>query len=152
MTRIEFSDNGNTAFEKLLGHNPLILDQWNRLEGIFWRDTTLDSLLLEQVRRAMAFENGCEYCMVKGGRPDFDPAQLKMSIASGFAELFCKDHRAIQKAHFDMLKEYFSDREISELCAFIAFIHASQKLGRIFNLTEEYQQHAVTNMNALNKD
>ncbi|WP_100073988.1 carboxymuconolactone decarboxylase family protein [Chryseobacterium camelliae] len=149
MTRIEFSDNGDTAFEKLLGYNEHILDQWNRLEETFWKNTSLDPALLEQVRRAMAFENGCEYCMVKGGKPDFDPARIKISIASGFAELFCKDHRAIGQAHFDTLKEYFSLREISELCTFIAFINASQKLGRTFNLTEDYQLHAVTNMDEL---
>ncbi|WP_295201824.1 carboxymuconolactone decarboxylase family protein [uncultured Chryseobacterium sp.] len=149
MTGIEFSDNGSTAFEKLLGHNEHILDQWNKLEEAFWKNTSLDSELLEQVRRAMAFENGCEYCMVKGGKPDFNPSQIKISIALGFAELFCKDHRAIRQAHFDMLREYFSVREISELCTFIAFINASQKLGRAFNLTEDYQQHAVKNMDEL---
>lgn len=72
MTRIKFSENGNTAFEKLIGHNPEILKKWNALEETVWNDTSLDNNLLEQIRRAMAFENGCEYCMVKGGKPDFE--------------------------------------------------------------------------------
>lgn len=77
--------------------------------------------------------------MVKAGRPDFDASQVKISIAMAFAGLFCKDHTSVFPAHFDMLREYSTDHEISELCAFIAFVQASQKLGKIFNLSENEQ-------------
>jgi alkylhydroperoxidase family enzyme len=150
MTTIEFSDHGSTPFEKLIGHNQEILRHWNRLEETFFKNTSLDSDLLEQVRRTLAFGNGCEYCMVKGGRPDFKQSDLKISVAVSFAELFYKDHRSILKNHFSMLREFFSEKEISELCTFISFISASQKLGKIFNLTEEYQKNAVVEMEQLN--
>ncbi len=143
MTTIPFSENGNTPFEKLIGHNPAILNSWNILEETLWKETTLDKNMLEQIRRAMAFENGCEYCMAKAGKPDFDASQIKISVAVAFAELFCKDHTSIFPAHFDMLREYFTDDEISELCAFIAFVNASQKLGKIFNLSEKEQPNAA---------
>ncbi|MDV7696208.1 carboxymuconolactone decarboxylase family protein [Chryseobacterium soli] len=149
MTTIEFANNGNTPFEKLIGHNVQILEKWNSLEENFFENTGLDSNLMEQVRRTLAFGNGCEYCMVKGGRPEFSDSDLKTSVAVSFAELFCKDHRSILKAHFDMFREFFSDKEISELCAFISFINASQKLGKIFNLTEEYQKNPVVRMEQL---
>lgn len=149
MTRIKFSKNGNTPFEKLIGHNPEILKKWNELEETLWKYTALDSNLLEQIRRTTAFENNCEYCMVKGGKPDFDKTQLKTSIAAAFAELFSKDHHSISNAHFDMLREYFSDNEISELCIFISFINASQKLGKTFNLTEDLQINAVIKLEDL---
>lgn len=129
MTNINFSDNGDTPFEKLIGHNDKIRSAWNQLEEIFWNSTNLDKNLLEQVRRAMAFENGCEYCMVKAGKPEFDKSQLKISTAIGFAELFSKGHRSISQEHFKMLKEFFTEKEISELCTFISFINASQKLS-----------------------
>lgn len=143
MVRIEFSQKGNTPFEKLIGHNSEILKKWNELEETLWNNTSLDHHLLEQIRRTTAFENGCEYCIVKGGKPDFDKSQMKISTAAAFAELFCKDHHSISNVHFDMLREYFSEDEISELCVFIAFINASQKLGKTFNLTENYQPNAV---------
>lgn len=149
MTRIKLSENGTTAFEKLIGHNPEILKKWIDLDETLWKKSSLEENLLEQIRRTMAFENGCEYCMVKGGKPDFDKSQLKISTATAFAELFCKDHRSISEAHFDLLKEYFSDEEISELCVFIAFINASQKLGKTFNLTEDMQKNAVIKMSEL---
>ena len=149
MTTIEFSNHGNTPFEKLIGHNPEILAKWNNLEEVFFKNTTLDPNLLEQVRRTLAFGNGCEYCMVKGGKADFSQTELKISVAVSFAELFCKDHRSILKDHFSMLREYFSEKEISELCTFVSFISASQKLGKIFNLTEDYQPNAVIKMEHL---
>jgi len=149
MTTIEFSSHGNTPFEKLIGHNPEILAKWNDLEGVFFKKTALDPNLLEQVRRTLAFGNGCEYCMVKGGKADFSQSELKISVAVSFAELFCKDHRSILRAHFSMLREFFSDKEISELCTFVSFISASQKLGKIFNLTEDYQPNAVIKMEHL---
>ncbi len=146
MTRIRFSDNGNTPFERLIGHNNDILENWNDLEETLWKKTLLDLDLLEQVRRTMAFGNGCEYCMVKGGKPDFDESEIKISTASSFAELFCMDHRSVSDAHFEMLREYFSDEEISELCVFIAFVNASQKLGKTLNLTEDLQTEAVVKL------
>lgn len=142
MTTIPFSGNGTTPFEKLLGHNPDILTQWNALEETLWAATALDRPMLEQIRRAMAFENGCRYCMAKAGKPDFDASQLKISVAVSFAELFSKDHTSVLPAHFDLLREYFIDAEISGLCAFIAFVNASQKIGKIFNLTENDQPQA----------
>ncbi|MPS74986.1 MAG: carboxymuconolactone decarboxylase family protein [Chryseobacterium sp.] len=146
MVRIKFSNNGNTPFERLIGHNTDLLKKWNDLEETLWKKTLLDPNLLEQVRRTMAFGNGCEYCMVKGGKPDFDESQMKISTAASFAELFCIDHRSISDAHFEMLREYFSDKEISELCVFITFINASQKLGKTMDLTEDLQAEAVVKL------
>ncbi|WP_027383942.1 carboxymuconolactone decarboxylase family protein [Epilithonimonas caeni] len=146
MVRIKFSNNGNTPFERLIGHNTDFLKKWNDLEETLWKKTLLNPDLLEQVRRTMAFGNGCEYCMVKGGKPDFDESQMKISTAASFAELFCIDHRSISDAHFEMLREYFSDKEISELCVFITFINASQKLGKTMDLTEDLQAEAVVKL------
>lgn len=56
MTTIPFSANGTTPFEKLLGHNPSILNHWNSLEETLWTETTLDKNMLEQIRRAMALK------------------------------------------------------------------------------------------------
>ena len=100
---------------------------------------------MEQVRRTVAFENECEYCMVKAGKPNFDTNEKKISSATAFAQLFAIDHKSINKTHFDILREEFTEQESSELCSFISFIIASQKMARVYNLTEEYQLNkAVT--------
>ncbi len=141
MTTIKLSDYGSSPFEKLIGHNKIVLDKWNELEIALFTETKLDKNLMEQVRRTIAFENECEYCMVKAGKPDFSTNDKKISSATAFAQLFAIDHKSISSSHFDILREEFTEQEISELCSFISFITACQKLGRVYNLTEEYQQN-----------
>ncbi|WP_029038651.1 carboxymuconolactone decarboxylase family protein [Salinimicrobium xinjiangense] len=140
-TRINFSETGNTPFEKLIGHNSSVLQKWNELETVLFTETSLDTNLLEQVRRTLAFGNGCEYCMVKAGKPQFDKADRRIRAATAFAELFALDHQSISEAHFSFLKEYFSETEIAELISFISFITASQKFGKVMNLTEDLQEN-----------
>jgi hypothetical protein len=48
-----------------------------------------------------------------------------------------------------MVKEYFTEKEISALIAFMVLTSACQQLGRIMNLTEEYQNNKATNMATL---
>lgn len=136
MPRIKFSNYGNSPFEKLIGHNEKLLDKWNELEIVLFTDTSLSNELLEQVRRTIAFENECEYCMVKGGRADKNINDEKTILATGFAQICVTNHKDINDKHFNLLKEQFTDKEISELCTFISFISSSQKLGRVYNLTE----------------
>lgn len=57
-----------------------------------------------------------------------------MSIAVGFAEVFLKQKGDISDAQFNVLREYLSEAEISELCSFITFTTASQHFGAIMKL------------------
>jgi alkylhydroperoxidase family enzyme len=143
MTNIAFSTNGNTAFEQLIGHNKYVLEHWLQLETTLFTKTSLDSNLLEQVRRTLAFGNECRYCMAKAGKAAFDKNEKRISFACAFADQFSLGHKSIVALHFDMLKEVFADIEIAELCSFISFISASQMFGSMMNLTEEYQTNKL---------
>lgn len=147
--QIPLSNYGSTAFEKLLGHNPEILDKWVALEQVCFNNTTIEKDILEQVRRTLAFGNECEYCMVKAGRPEERISNARMETAVAFAEMFAVDHKSIIAGHFEMLSHYFLIKEIAELCSFIAFITACQQFGKIMNLTEEYQNNKTTSMEIL---
>lgn len=133
MARINESEFGETPFQKLLGHNKDVLNRWNQLGEVFERDTNLSSCLKEQVRRTLAQSTGCEYCRAKG-KPELHLYEEKISIAVGFAEVFIKQKGDISDAQFNVLKEYLSVIEISELCSFIAFTAASQYFGAIMRL------------------
>jgi alkylhydroperoxidase family enzyme len=133
MARIIESKFGETPFQKLLGHNKEIMNGWTRLGEELEKDAKLSSHLKEQVRRTLAQSNGCEYCKAKG-KPEPDLFNEKISIAVGFAEVFSKQKGNIPDTTFNVLKEYFSDEEISELCAFITFTTASQYFGAILAL------------------
>lgn len=133
MARINESEFGVTPFQRLLGHNKDVLNGWNQLGEVFEKDRNLSSRLKEQVRRTLAQSNGCEYCKAKG-KPEPHLFDQKMSIAVGFAEVFLKQKGDISDAQFNVLREYLSEAEISELCSFITFTTASQYFGAIMKL------------------
>ncbi|MBL4954375.1 carboxymuconolactone decarboxylase family protein [Neobacillus sp. OS1-32] len=136
MARIVESNFGETPFQRLLGHNIDIMEGWNRLGDVLEKDGLLTSELKEQVRKTLAQSNGCEYCKAKG-KPDPDQFNEKTSIAVGFAEVFLKQKGDIADSTFDILRECFTEEEISELCAFISFTTASQYYGAMMKLKPE---------------
>ncbi|MDN4525017.1 carboxymuconolactone decarboxylase family protein [Fictibacillus fluitans] len=133
MARIKKSAYGDSPFQQLLGHNPEIMNKWNDLGSLLAEEGELSSMLKEQVRRTLAQGNGCEYCKAKG-RPEPHLFDEKTSIAVGLADVFLKVKGDIPDSVFMVLKEIFSDEEISELCAFIAFATASQYFGAMTGL------------------
>lgn len=133
MTNISLSRNGSTPFQQLLGHNTNIMSAWNNLGDVLGGDNSLSASLKEQVRRTLAQKNGCEYCKAKG-KPNPDEFDEKTSLTVGFAEVFLKQRGEINESFFHVLKEVLTDREISELCAFISFTTASQYFGAMLSL------------------
>lgn len=133
MSRLSYSSIGETPFQRLLGHNPGIQQNWIKLEQAFYDDGRLSSELKEQVRRTLAYGNGCKYCQAKG-KPDLNQADVKTSLAVAFAELFLNHRSAINQGTFDVLGKEFSEPEIAELCSFICFTTASQTFGSLMDL------------------
>ncbi len=120
MAFIEYSENGNSPLQKLLGHNPEVLKKWDLLLDTFYKFSSFDPTLQEEVRRAIAYQIGCAQCMSFGC-----PSQIikdpKTKLAVDFARKMAQTQLPISKEDIHGLKKYFSDREIAELCAFIAF-------------------------------
>ncbi|WP_425804656.1 carboxymuconolactone decarboxylase family protein [Desulfitobacterium sp. Sab5] len=132
MARIAFSEQGLTPFEKLLGHNNEILKKWISLEKCFFNTQTFTPELKEEVRRILAFNNGCEYCKAKG-KPSKGLTDSKVLAATKIADLVSKK-RLIDNHEFNSLKKEFNDQEISELFALICFLTASQRFGALLDL------------------
>lgn len=140
MPKISFSTNGETPFQQLLGHNPPIMEAWNTLGTNLESDGCLSAQLKEQVRRTLAQQNGCEYCKAKG-KPDPSSYDEKTAIAVGLAEVFLKQRGKIQDSIFNIVKVTFTEKEISELCAFICFTTASQYFGSILSLEPQTKEN-----------
>jgi len=102
------------------------------LEECFFNSNTFSFELKEEVRRTLAFNNGCEYCIAKG-KPSNEVTDIKTLIAIKIADLISKN-QFIEDEYFNILKKEFKDNEISELLAFICFITASQRFGALLNL------------------
>lgn len=133
MARIVESNFGETPFQRLLGHNKEVMEGWSYLGNVLEKNGMLSSELKEQVRRTLAQSNNCEYCKAKG-KPEPDKFNGKISIAVGFAEVFLKQKGNISDSTFNILRECFTEEEISELCAFITFTTASQYFGAMMKL------------------
>ena len=134
MSFVQLSRYGTSPFERLLGHSPEILDQWGKLEMAFLNSNTFDAEFLEQVRRALAFNNQCRYCMAKAGPPDQNPQDARLIEALRFANLFSITHESIDKDEIIRLRNFFSEAEIVELIAYCSFISAAQKFGATLGL------------------
>ncbi|MPM79130.1 hypothetical protein SDC9_126161 [bioreactor metagenome] len=132
MTRIVFSHEGCTPFQQLLGHNKDILEKWTDLEDSIFNSNTFSTELKEEVRRTLAFNNGCQYCMAKG-TPSSNISNSKVLTAVKFADMFSRN-MSFDNTHFSALKEEFDDKEISEFFALICFITACQKFGALLDL------------------
>lgn len=132
MARISFSQEGFSLFQQLLGHNKLILERWSSLDKCFFNSHTFTHEFKEEVRRTLAFNNGCQYCMAKG-KPSDQITDSKILIATKIADIISKN-QSINNQCFNKLKNEFSDKEISELFALICFITASQKFGALLHL------------------
>lgn len=112
------------------------MERWSHLGVVLEKDGILPSTLKEQVRRTLAQSNGCEYCKAKG-KPEPHQFEVKTSVAVAFTEVFLKQKGSIAESSFNVLREYFNDEEISELCAFITFTTASQYFGALMRLQPE---------------
>jgi alkylhydroperoxidase family enzyme len=132
MAIISFSQNGLTPFQQLLGHNKDILEKWVSLEECIFSSATFSAELKEEVRRTLAFNNGCEYCMSKGA-PSKNIMDLRTQLAAHVADISTRKIH-ICDGEFSALKEAFTDSEISELLALICFITACQRLGALLDL------------------
>ncbi|PCI94535.1 alkylhydroperoxidase [Candidatus Aerophobetes bacterium] len=120
MAYIEYSANGDSPLQRLLGHNPEVLKKWDLLLDAFYKFSSFDPELQEEVRRTIAYQVGCAQCMSHGC-----PSQMindpKTKAAVDFARKMTQTQLPTAKEDVDQLKIYFKDNEIAELCAFIAF-------------------------------
>lgn len=120
MAYIEYSENGDSPLQRLLGHNQEVLKKWNLLLNAFYEFSSFDPKLQEEVRRAIAYQIGCAQCM-SFGCPTQNIQDPKIKVAVDFAKKMTQTTLPISKEDIEKLKQYFSDKEVAELCAFTAF-------------------------------
>lgn len=120
MAHIEYSENGDSPLQRLLGHNQEVLKKWDLLLDTFYQFSSFDPQLQEEVRRAIAYQIGCAQCM-SFGCPSQNIQDPKIKAAVDFARKMAQTAISISKEDIEKLKKYFSDREVAELCAFTAF-------------------------------
>lgn len=137
MAIISFSQNGLTPFQQLLGHNKDILKKWASLEDCIFSSNTFSAELKEEVRRTLAFNNGCEYCKAKGA-PSKTIMDPRTQLAAHIADMSGKKTH-MSDDEFSAFKKAFTDGELSELLALVCFITACQRFGALLDLAPSCQ-------------
>ncbi|MFN8453114.1 MAG: hypothetical protein U0401_00325 [Anaerolineae bacterium] len=61
MARVSYTNLGNTPFRRLAGHNPELLQAFQTIDAAITQSLSLPYELREEVRRHLAYENGCRY-------------------------------------------------------------------------------------------
>ena len=133
MTIIHLSNNGKTPFQKLLGYNSEIMNNWNNLSESLERNHSLSKELKEEMRRMLAQKNGCMYCKAKG-KPSNQLGDEKSAVCIGFVEVYLTLGTDIPDYAIKILKETLTKKEISELISFITFTTCQQYFGAIMQL------------------
>jgi alkylhydroperoxidase family enzyme len=133
MAYISYSENGTNPLTQLLGHNPELLKNWMALLDSFYKCSDLDRALQEEVRRAVAYSMGCAYCM-SHGCPTEVIEDVKTQAAVDFAKKVVQTYRHITPSDIEMLRQHFSEKEISELCAFVCYGIGLARFGAVLNV------------------
>lgn len=61
MARVSYTQLGSTPFRRMVGHNPELLAAFQQLDKAITQQLSLPAELREEVRRHLAYENGCRY-------------------------------------------------------------------------------------------
>lgn len=120
-----------------------------------YQSSVLPRRLIELVRLRVAFHNQCRSCMAiryqsamddgltEGAvcslerpeqAPDLSPAE---KAALAYADISSTNHFSIDDATFAALRDHFSEREIVELGAFIAFFIGFGRLSAAWHLVDD---------------
>jgi alkylhydroperoxidase family enzyme len=137
MAHIEYSENGDSPLQKLLGHNQEVLKKWDLLLKAFYEFSSFDPQFQEEVRRAIAYQIGCAQCM-SFGCPSQNIQDPKTKAAVDFARKMTQTTLPISKEDIEKLKKHFSDKEVAELCAFIAFGTGYARFGAALAVDVEH--------------
>ncbi|HEY5259390.1 MAG TPA: hypothetical protein VIJ46_02000 [Rhabdochlamydiaceae bacterium] len=133
MAHIVYSENGTNPLTQLLGHNPVLLKNWMSLLDSFYQHCDLDPQLQEEVRRAVAYQVGCAYCM-SHGCPTQIIEDVKTKAAVDFARKVVEVQRKITPEDIEGLREFFTEKEIAELTAFICYGIGLARFGAALNV------------------
>jgi AhpD family alkylhydroperoxidase len=154
MARIEIPDGDRPEIERVWSIAPDLGTTVGTLSmQVNGKDRILPWRVREAARMKIAHINGCSVCMgwrtpalAKHGVDEElyahveDPANGDYSeqerLAIEYADKFALDHRSLDDAFFDRMKEHFTDREIFELTVCIGDWVAFGRMTAVLDLDE----------------
>ena len=154
--------DGATALEqgmtRVLAHSPAVAKAVIVFGGTLFQSTALPRRLIELVRLRVAFHNQCRSCMAVRYQSAIDDGfteNLVCSLEKPFeapdlteaekaalahADISSTDHFSINDQTYANLRQYFSEAEIVELGAFIAYFIGFGRFAAGMDMIEELPQ------------
>jgi alkylhydroperoxidase family enzyme len=143
MPRVEPIPGKGVLVARVLGRCPEILDGVLHLDDAVRVRGNLSRRLKETVRRSAAPRIGCPYCVSLGEAPS-EFADRREELAVDLTQRMLVDPAGIDDATFDCLREEFTDEEIVELVAWIAYlVIGGQTFGAVMRLEPADAQEAA---------
>jgi AhpD family alkylhydroperoxidase len=152
------ADNGS-PLEQVMGgvtaNSPGVAKAMIQFAGGLYGATTLPKRLIELVRLRVAFHNQCRSCMairyqsaLADGLDEGAVCSLEKPLeapnlserekaAIAYADISSTNHFAINDETFDALRKHFTEAEIVELGAFIAYFIGFGRLAAAWDMVEE---------------
>jgi alkylhydroperoxidase family enzyme len=122
-------------FYGILAHRPEILAAWAELDKVFFGPSSLvPNALKEEGRRTLAQDVGCSFCASLGS-PRPDHADPREALVVALADQIAHDHKQIDAATFEALREEFDDAEIVEILSWLCFKLGSNVFGALMSLS-----------------
>lgn len=155
MTQAEGASPLEQGMTRVLAHSPGVAKAIITFGGALSQATALSKRLIELVRLRIAFHNQCRSCMavryqsahdegVSEGlvcslekpheAPDLSDAE-KATLA--YVDLAATDHFSITDETFADLRRFYSEKEIVELAAFVAYFIGFGRFAASMDMTEE---------------
>jgi len=140
---------------RVLAHSPEVAKAVVRFGGALFQNTQLPRRLIELVRLRIAFHNQCRSCMAIRYQSAIDDGLTEGLVCSlekpldapdltgaekaalAYADISSTDHFSIDDRTFSTLREFFSEAEIVELAAFIAYFIGFGRLAASMDMIEE---------------
>lgn len=155
LTRADTATPLEQGMTRVLAHSPAVAKAVVRFGGALFQSTRLPRRLIELVRLRIAFHNQCRSCMAVRYQSAIDDGLTEGMVCSlekpldasdlseaekaavAYADLSSTDHFSIDDATFANLRRFFSEAEIVELAAFIAYFIGFGRLAASMDMVEE---------------
>jgi AhpD family alkylhydroperoxidase len=158
MTRADGATPLEQGMTRVLAHSPAVAKAVIVFGGTLFQNTALPRRLIELVRLRVAFHNQCRSCMAVRYQSAIDDGFTEELVCSlekpfeasdlteaekaavAYADISSTDHFSISDQTYADLRKHFSESEIVELGAFIAYFIGFGRFAASMDMIEELPQ------------
>jgi AhpD family alkylhydroperoxidase len=158
MTRADGATPLEQGMTRVLAHSPAVAKAVIVFGGTLFQNTALPRRLIELIRLRVAFHNQCRSCMAVRYQSAIDDGLTENLVCSlekpfeapdlteaekaavAYADISSTDHFSIDDQTYADLRRHFSEAEIVELGAFIAYFIGFGRFAASMDMIEELPQ------------